>query len=52
MDTENVMVRNVDRDKKTKARYILLKKGTTLSEAIREMIDSLANEFDENFGNK
>lgn len=36
----------VDKEKKTKAVFVLKTKGKTLSQAVREMIDSLAKEFD------
>ena len=42
---ENVNVR-VDRRKKAKAIFILKTQGKTLSNAVREMVDKLAEEFD------
>lgn len=42
---ENINVR-VDKEKKVKAIFILKTKGKTLSQAVREMTDKLAEEFD------
>lgn len=36
----------VSSEKKKKAKYVLDTKGMTLSQAIRSMIDDLADEFD------
>lgn len=45
--TENFLqIRNVDREKKRKAMFILQTQGKNLSQAVREMIDGYAAEFD------
>jgi len=44
---ELLLVRNVDSVKKKKALFVLQCKGKDLSKAVREMVDSLAQEFDE-----
>lgn len=49
MSVENIMVRNVETDKKAKAMFILQAKGKNLSDAVREMVDKLAKEFDETY---
>lgn len=49
MSKENVMVRNVDTENKAKALFVLQTKGKTLSDAVREMVDSLAEEFDKKY---
>lgn len=46
----NVQAKNVDTEKCLKASFILKSKGSTLTEAIRDMIDQLAKEFDEKKG--
>ena len=42
-----IQVRNVDPEKKRKAVFVLKCKGQNLSEAVREMTEQLAKEFDE-----
>lgn len=49
MSKEFIMVRNVETDKKAKASFILQTKGKNLSDAVREMVDKLAKEFDETY---
>lgn len=45
-EKELVKVENVDTEKKAKAMFVLKCKGKKLSQAVREMIDSLAEEYD------
>lgn len=42
---DNLVVR-VDKEKKAKAMFALKTQGKTLSQAVREMTDKLAEEFD------
>lgn len=49
MAVENIMVRNVETNKKAKAMFVLQSKGKNLSDAVREMVDKLAKEFDEKY---
>lgn len=42
----NILTR-VNAEKKNKAIFVLKTKGKTLSQAVREMLDKLAKEFDE-----
>ena len=44
---ENITVSNIDSDKKRKCLFVLKTKGKTLSEAVREMIEKHAKEFDQ-----
>lgn len=44
---QTVNVRNVDKEKVIKANFVLKCKGKDLSKAVREMIDKIANEYDE-----
>lgn len=44
---EYLLVKNVDAEKKKKASFVLSCKGKNLSVAVREMVDSLAKEFDQ-----
>ena len=46
-DKEVVRVEDVDRVTKAKALFVLKCKGSNLSEAVRQMIDSLAEEYEE-----
>ena len=46
-EKEVVKVENVDTFKKNKALFVLKCKGSNLSEAVRQMIDSLAEEYEE-----
>ena len=43
---ENNLVVRVDKEKKAKAMFVLKTQGKTLSQAVREMTDKLAEEFD------
>ena len=43
---ETAITIRVSAEKKKKAKYVLDTRGETLSQAIREMIDNLAKEFD------
>lgn len=46
-ETEKFLqIRNVDELKKRKAMFILQTQGKNLSQAVREMIDGYAEEFD------
>ena len=47
MKTETLNVRNVDKEQKRKAIFILSTKGKTLSDAVREMVEQYAKEFDQ-----
>jgi len=49
-EKEFLLVRNVDAKKKKKALFVLQCKGKDLSKAVREMIDDLAKEFDNEKG--
>lgn len=42
----DIIVKNVDETKKLKATFVLKTKGRTLSDAVREMLDKYANEYD------
>ena len=42
----NVNVKNVDKDVKLKASFVLKTKGKDLSTAIREMLDKYAQEYE------
>lgn len=42
----NVNVKNVDKDVKLKASFVLKTKGKDLSTAVREMLDKYAKEYD------
>lgn len=42
----DINIKNVDKQKKAKAQFILKCKGKDLSMAVREMIDKLAEEYD------
>ena len=44
---EMVLVRGVNSNEKRKAMFVLKCKGKDLSTAVREMINTLAQEFDE-----
>lgn len=46
---EIITVRNVETEKKAKAIFILQADGRNLSDAVREMIDKLADKFDETY---
>lgn len=48
---ENINVR-VDKEKKVKAIFVLKTKGKTLSQAVREMTDKLAEEFDKKIASR
>jgi len=43
----DIITKNVDREKKNKALFVLRCKGKDISTAVREMIDKLAKEYDE-----
>ena len=43
----NVNVKNVDKDVKLKASFVLKTKGKDLSTAVREMLDKYAKEYDD-----
>ena len=43
---ENNLVVREDKEKKAKAMFVLKTQGKTLSQAVREMTDKLAEEFD------
>lgn len=47
MEKETLNVRNVDKEQKRKAIFILSTKGKTLSDAVREMVKQYADEFDQ-----
>lgn len=47
MKTETLNVRNVDKEQKRKAVFVLSTKGKTLSDAVREMVKQYADEFDQ-----
>lgn len=47
MKTETLNVRNVDKEQKRKAIFVLSTKGKTLSDAVREMVKKYADEFDQ-----
>lgn len=47
MEKEIVIVRGVNSQSKRKAMFVLKCKGKDLSTAVREMVESLAKEFDE-----
>ena len=42
----NVNVKNVDKDVKLKASFVLKTKGKDLSTAVREMLEKYAKEYD------
>lgn len=44
---EFLLVRNVDAESKKKALFVLSCKGKNLSTAVREMVENLAQEFDD-----
>lgn len=43
----DIIVKNVDNTQKLKAIFILKSKGKNLSDAVREMIDKYAREYDQ-----
>ena len=43
----DIITKNVDKDQKRKAVFILSTKGKTLSDAVREMVKQYADEFDQ-----
>ena len=43
----DIIVKNVDNTQKLKASFILKSKGKNLSDAVREMIDKYAREYDQ-----
>lgn len=43
----DIIVKNVDDMQKLKASFILKSKGRSLSDAVREMIDKYAREYDQ-----
>ena len=43
----DIIVKNVDNTQKLKASFILKSKGKNLSDAVREMIDKDAREYDQ-----
>lgn len=43
-------MRDIDTEKKNKALFVLKCKGSNLSQAVREMVDKLAKEYDEKKG--
>jgi len=45
--SEDIIVKNINEKSKIKANYVLSCKGKDLSKAVREMVDQLAEEFDE-----
>lgn len=46
----NVQAKNIDREKCLKASFVLKSKGSTLAQAVREMVEELAKEYDEREG--
>ena len=43
----DVFIKNLDKEKKDKAMYVLNCRGKDLTKAVRELVDELAKEFDE-----
>lgn len=43
----NILIKNLDEEKKNKAMYVLSCKGKDLTKAVRELVDELAKQFDE-----
>jgi len=43
---ENMSIRNVDKDTKRKALFVLKMDGKTMSDAVRETLEKYAREFD------
>lgn len=43
----NMFVKNIDKETKRKALFVLSTKGKTMSDAVREVIQEYAKEFDE-----
>ena len=43
---QDLNIKNVDKNKYLKASFVLKTKGKNLSEAVKEMIENLANEYD------
>ena len=43
----NIYIKNLDKEKKDKAMYVLSCKRKDLTKAVRELVDELAKEFDE-----
>lgn len=46
----NVQAKNVDTEKCLKASFVLKTRGSNLTQAVKEMIDKLAKEYDEREG--
>ena len=42
----DVYIKNLDKEKKDKAMYVLNCRGKDLTKAVRELVDELAKEFD------
>lgn len=47
----DIITKNIDDNKKRKAVFVLKCKGKDISKAVREMIDKLAQEYDEKYKN-
>ena len=43
----DIITKNVDKEQKRKAVFILSTKGKTLSDAVRDMVKQYADEFDQ-----
>ena len=43
---ENIVVKNVDKETKRKAVFVLQCKGMNISDAVREMLDKEASKFE------
>lgn len=52
MGLEMITARNIPAENKSKAVFVLKTKGKTLTDAVREMTEQLAKEFDEKYGNQ
>lgn len=47
----DIIAKNIDDNKKRKAVFVLQCKSKDLSKAVREMVDKLAQEYDEKYKN-
>ena len=46
-EKSDILIKNVNTEIKRKAMFVLKSKGKTLTQAVRDMCDKLASEFDE-----
>ena len=44
----DLLIKNIDTEKKNKAIFVLKCKGKDLTKAVKEMVDKLSEEFDKN----